>query len=499
MTLDPRPFPPPSVRQRLPRSVVMAWAWAALRDRLPSLPARARPISRSRRAGDLARALRKAGLRESDTRIAALLDGEGEGDPGADADLLVLAALSAPEDPRAEAWLRRAHGALRGLVRRLEPHPRDWRFLAGLHALGLGGLAFDDPDALAWRRTLLPRYWAEFQAQVLDDGVPEDRSPGVLAAILRDALAAHALWRAAGFTAPHEVNRLLRRMARAFARLSRPGLGSHRFGEGRLVSGDARAGILQLAKAVLGEEATEPAGPWALPASGYFGYALPELGVRLAVTAGRCRSGDLPSGEHADAFSFELDVGGRAIIADPGPSALATGSIRSWARSTPAHSTVTVDGTDQIELVGTAWSGERGQVVTAEARPDDRSFEFTGSVRHWGGPVHHRVLRCAGDALEVRDRVEGAEGRTVRSVLHFAPEVRLQAVGRALEARAGSLALEITPFGATRLDVVIAERRQPCQGWYLDPARGTVPAATVLFEQREYDGRDLGCVLRWQE
>ncbi|MGH7586954.1 MAG: heparinase II/III domain-containing protein [Gemmatimonadales bacterium] len=497
--LQRRPIPPAEIRRRLPRKELAAWLWAALRDRLPSLPASTRPVARSRRAGDLARALRKAGLREFDLRIAALAEREGEGDLAAGPDLLVLAALSAPDDPRADAWLRRAHAALRDSVRRLEPHPRDWRFLAGLHALGLGGLAYDDADALAWRRTLLPKYWAELQAQVLDDGVPEDRSPGVLAAVLRDALAAHALWRAAGFTAPHEVNRLLRRMARAFARLSRPGLGSHRFGEGALVSGDAREGILQLAKSVLGEEAAEPSGPWALPASGYFGYALPELGVRLAVTAGRCRSGDLPACEHADAFSFELDVGGRAIVADPGPSTPATGSIRGWARTTPAHSTVTVDGTDQIELVGAVWSGERGQVVAAEARPDHQSFEFSGSIRHWGGPVHHRVLRCAGDALEIRDRVEGADGRTVRSVLHFAPEVRLQAVGRALEARAGSLALEITPFGATRLDVVIAERRQPCQGWYLDPARGAVPAPAVLFEQREYDGRELGCVLRWLE
>ena len=495
---SPRPFPPPAVRRRLPRSVVMAWVWAALRDRLPSLPVTARPVSRSRRAGDLSRALRKAGLRESDTRIARLLDGEGEGDPELGADIQVLAALAALDDPRADAWLRRAHAQLRGSVRRLEPHPRDWRYLAGLHALGLGGLAYDDADALAWRRTVLPKYWAEFQAQVLDDGVHEDRSPGVLATTLRDALAAHALWRAAGFTAPHDVTRLLRRMARAFARLSRPGLGTHRFGEGALVSGDDRAGILQLAKAVLGEEAAEPTGPWALPASGYYGFAVPEQGVRLAVTAGRCRTGDLPAGEHADAFSFELDVAGRAIIADPGPSAPANASVRGWARTTPAHSTVTIDGEDQIELIAGAWSGQRGEVSAAEARTDEQRFEFVGTVRHWGGPVHHRVLRCAGDALEVRDRVEGADGRTVRSILHFAPEVRLQAVGRALEARAGPLALEVTPFGATRLDVVIAERRQPCQGWHID-VHGAVPSPAVLFEQREYDGRELGCVLRWRE
>ena len=497
----PRPVPPAEVRRRLPPRALAAWLWAALRDRIPQLPASSGPVTRSRRLADLVRALRKTGLREHDPRVAALIASDPAGPPaGAPPDVKLLAALVAQDEARAEQWLRQAHAELRRAAPRLEPHPRDHTFLHGLHALALGGLLFDDPAALAWRKSALPRYWDELQHQVLDDGTLRERCPALLGSALRDALAAHALWRAAGFVAPNEVHRRLRRMARAFGRLARPGPGTHRFGDGAPLDGAATAAILELACTGLGEDVLPPAGPWALPAGGFYGFTTPGDGVRLAVTTGRMALADLPSGEHADALSFELDLGGRPLVVDPGTAAGAPvgPALRGWARSTWAHNTVVVDGTDQMPILAGGWTGETAEVTDVDARPAEGAFELSASVHHVGGSVHRRRLSCGADGLDVVDRVEGANGRRVATLVHFAPEVRLQAVARSLEARLGHQVLELTPIGATRLDVVIAERRRPCQGWVLDPARGAVPAPVVILEQPTYDGREIGYTLRWR-
>lgn len=499
--LTPRPLPPAEIRRRLPPRALAAWVWAAFRDRLPRLPTSPGPVTRSRRQADLTRALRKAGFREHDQRLAALIATDPDSlEPEAGPDVRLLAALVAQDEGRADRWLRYAAADLRRLAPRLEPHPRDHAYLHGLQALALGGLLFDDPAALAWRKTALPRYWEELQHQVLDDGVIRHRSPALLGAALRDALAAHALWRAAGFVAPNDVHRRLRRMARAFGRLSRPGLGTHRFGDALPLDGPTAMGIQELARGVLGEDVSPPAGAWALPAGGYFGFSDGSDIVRLAVTAGRMAAADLPSGEHADALSFELDLQGRALVVDPGGAGPAgiPPALRTWSRGTVAHNTVAVDGGDQMPILSGGWTGESAELTDVEARPADGAFELSATVHHVGGIVHRRGLRCGADGLEVRDRVEGAPGRRVASLVHFAPDVRLQAVGRVLEARIGAITLELVPIGANRLDIVIAERRRPCQGWTVDPALGAVPSPVVVVEQPDYDGREIGYTLRWR-
>ena len=497
----PRPLPPAEVRRRLPHRARAAWIWAALRDRLPQLPLAPRPVTRSRRLADLTRALRKAGLREHDPKVAALLASDPATSPrDVDPGTRLLAALVAQDEGRADQWFREAQAELRRLAPRLEPHPRDHAFLRGLHGLALGGLLFDDPVALAWRKSALPRYWDELLHQVLEDGTLRERSPALLGATLRDALAAHALWRAAGFVAPNEVHRRLRRMARAVGRLARPDLGTWRFGDVAALDGTTAGATLELARLGLGEDVVPPAGPWALPSAGFYGFTSPQGEVRLAVTTGRMDLADLPVVEHADALSFELDLGGRALVVDAGSAGEAevAPSLRTWARGTWAHNTAVVDGADQMRILPGGWTGDTAEVTDVEARPAEGAFELTASVHHVNGPVHRRRLACGTAGLEVVDRVEGAAGRRVATLVHFAPEVRLQAVARSLEARLGSRVLELTPIGATRLDVVIAERRRPCQGWILDPVRAAVPAPVVILEQPDYDGREIGYTLRWQ-
>jgi len=382
----PRPIPPAEVRRRLPPRARAAWLWAAFRDRIPQLPASSGPVTRSRRLADLVRAVRKAGLREHDPRVAALIASDPGGpEPEAATAVRLLAALVAEDEARSEKWLRQAHAELRRAAPRLEPHPRDHTFLHGLHALALGGLLFDDPGALAWRKSALPRYWDELQHQVLDDGTLRERCPALLGAALRDALAAHALWRAAGFVAPNEVHRRLRRMARAFGRLARPDLGTHRFGDTAPLDGAATGAILELARSGLGEDVAPPAGPWALPAGGFYGFTSPGGGVRLAVTTGRMALADLPAGEHADALSYELDLGGRPLVMDPGSAGgTAVGpALRGWARGTWAHNAVVVDG-----AFGTLAVGLFAQ--------DQFSPNTTGNGLFYGGGAQLLAVQLAG-------------------------------------------------------------------------------------------------------
>jgi Heparinase II/III-like protein/Heparinase II/III N-terminus len=115
---------------------------------------------------------------------------------------------------------------------------------------------------------------------------------------------------------------------------------------------------------------------------------------------------------HADALSFELTVGGRTLLVDPGTYTY-TGSreLRDWFRSSVAHNTLTVDGESSSVPAGPfSWSAI-AQCATEKWTSRQRFDYFAG--RHNGyarlpRPVIHSrgVLFLRGDYWVMRDSVE---------------------------------------------------------------------------------------------
>jgi hypothetical protein len=115
---------------------------------------------------------------------------------------------------------------------------------------------------------------------------------------------------------------------------------------------------------------------------------------------------------HADALAVTLDVDGRPMLVDPGTYLYHSGGEwRDWFRSTLAHNTLCLGGTDQSRMAGPFnWTSK------AEARLDHAEG---GALWRWvashGGYVrsfgvrHERIVAASGDGYVLTDRLLGAK------------------------------------------------------------------------------------------
>lgn len=265
-------------------------------------------------------------------------------------------------------------------------------------ALLLGGRAFGVEGLVEQGLAILDR---ELPAQILSDGGHYERSPVYHLVVLRDLLEVEA-------AVPGSVAAGVLALMRTFAAsLSRPDGRPALFNDGAL---DA-APVLSLPEA--------PAGLAVFPETGYAVWRRGDLW--LAFDCGPPSPPYLPAHAHADALSFQLWLGGRPAVVDPGMPTYEPGPERDWFRGTRAHSTVAVDG-DQFELWGAFRSGPLPQVELLEA--SDHELVAAVTAR---GVRHERRIRLGGNDLVVHDRLEGRGRRLVESSLPLAAGVELSA------------------------------------------------------------------------
>lgn len=246
--------------------------------------------------------------------------------------------------------------------------------IANARALVLAGRALGDRALLERGIALLRR---EVPEQVLSDGGHYERSPVYHLLVLRDLLEARA---AAGLDWLDEP---IERMRRFGAALARP---------------DGRPAPFNDAPLELAPQLDLPAPPEGTSVFEETGYVVVRDGdLWLAFDCGPPAPPFLPAHAHADALSFQLWVGGRPVVVDPGTSTYEAGATRDAERSTRAHATATVDGREQFAVWGAFRTGRLPAVrllgdLHAEAR--------------YGRVVHRRRL-VLGDELVVTDEADG--------------------------------------------------------------------------------------------
>ena len=177
-------------------------------------------------------------------------------------------------------------------------------------------------------------------------------------------------------------------------------------------------------------------------------------GDALIVDAGPIGPDYLPAHGHGDIFSFELSLEGKRVVVDGGTSSYEAGAERDWARSTRAHNTLEIAGTDQAEFFGAFRVGRRGRPRDVAARVSVEGLQVSGwhdgYRRLAGRPIHHRELELvAPAALLVWDTVESSVPQAAVSRIRFAPGARVRLEGpdsAAIEAAGATLALH--SFGA---------------------------------------------------
>ncbi len=356
------------------------------------------------------------------------------------------------------------------LSHNLEHHLRANHLFVNLKALIFAGVWFDG----TFGRRLLDRGWhlleRELAEQFLDDGGHYERSPMYHLLLTGDLLELCALVRLNAHLFPADAIAIIEQRAVAalgFARdLVLPGDVVPCFNDSTEGIAPRLSDLEEFARKNCGTTAMKQVAGRRLIERRFSGY----YGVRegrdaLLVDCGPIGPTYQPGHAHCDLLSFELCLDGERVIGNCGNRDYEAGAARSFARSTGAHNTVLVDGTEQSEMWGVFRVGRR-------ARPIDAGIElgsadavvFRGShdgYRHLAGDiVHSREIRIGQDfTVRVRDRVSGRGEHAVTAWLHFAPACAAEyEQGRVVVSRRNQPLLTVEVAGTVSLDLVRTPR-----------------------------------------
>lgn len=139
-----------------------------------------------------------------------------------------------------------------------------------------------------------------------------------------------------------------------------------------------------------------------------------------------------PGHTHCDFLSYELFLDGFPVIVDTGVLEYEPGQIRQYLRSTAAHNTISVAGSEQSEVWGEFRVARRAKkrFATVNSQPDEWTFNGAFQGFHAiGGAVHQRTVKLEIDAeqqinrITVSDEVNETSARQITSYIHFHPNV----------------------------------------------------------------------------
>jgi uncharacterized heparinase superfamily protein len=138
-----------------------------------------------------------------------------------------------------------------------------------------------------------------------------------------------------------------------------------------------------------------------------------------------------PGHAHADTLSIEMSIASRRFIVDPGCFDYDYGVNREYDRSSLAHNTVTVNGTNSSELWHVFRVGARA-VATVHEFTDNCRGGFTCSASHdgyrtqRGHPIHRRTVSWREEKMiRIVDEVYGNGMHTVQGGFLVAPDWRV--------------------------------------------------------------------------
>ncbi len=316
------------------------------------------------------------------------------------------------------------------LARRVEHHLAGNHVFANGKALWWLGACLGQERWRALGRRLVLGQLAE---QFGPDGGHFELAPMYHAILLEDLLDLINLTRAAGDDAAR--SRLEEVAARALGWLE-----GMKDGSGRLplfndsAEGMARGpGELERCAARLGVEAVaRPRATCSLNGwegsdwSGYWVWRGVAGRMRLWFDTALLGPDHLPGHAHGDMLSILLEADGRPILTDTGVFEYGEGAARSYARSTAAHNTVSLDGLEQADMWKSFRMGRRGHPGPAEISEWSVQCGHDGFARQRRGLRHLRRLEfCAGGFVLV-DELAGRGTHRFESRFHFAPGLKVE-------------------------------------------------------------------------
>ena len=262
------------------------------------------------------------------------------------------------------------------------------------------------------RKPALRRLEREISRQILPDGGHVQRNPTLHVDVFRQLLDVRSALSHAAEPLPEVLVAAIERMA--------PMLRGFRHGDGRLaLFHGAKEGDRTLSDSLLAASRVTASAQPSAPQSRYERLS---AGRMLAIVD----VGAPPTGGHASPLAFEISHGRDRLVVNCGGFG---GDDRRWLsalRSTAAHSTLTLEDANALDV---AWFGARGIRLSAARHESDGACWLDAS--HDGyqrrfGLVHHRRLYLAetGGDMRGEDRLEGRAECRFHIRFHLHPDVQ---------------------------------------------------------------------------
>ncbi len=330
---------------------------------------------------------------------------------------------AAAEPEMAARLLRSAARQARHLVRTVEEEPADHRRFAAIKGLLAAGVCLAGQDRmLAAGIAALSR---ELSRQLLPDGGHVQRSPAILAHVLRDMIDIRNLLITGHVEVPADLQGAIDRVA--------PMLRALRYGDGRLgLFHDGLEDDEHQVQTILALSGSRGRPPTNAPHSGFQRIA---AGRSLLLFDGGAPP--LPgydSVAHAGALSFEMSIGKDRLIVNCGARTVDDVQWHLAMRGSAAHSTLSVDEKNSAEVVAGGLR-RRPSAVTCERREVDGNVLIEASHDGYAdvmGLIHRRLLYVSDDGGDLRgedvlarvSRSSARGGHSFAIRFHLHPGVR---------------------------------------------------------------------------
>ncbi len=304
---------------------------------------------------------------------------------------------------------------------------QDGRALTALKGLIAAAIAIPEHAPFLHRALrFLPQ---EIGRQILPDGGHIERSPAAHLAALKDLIEIRALLHVGAAVAPGALGAAIDRLSLALRTL--------RHGDGGLaLFNGTRDEPTSLIELVLGQAGRAGRAPAALPDTGF--HRLQAGPTVLIVDAGAPPAPGQDRLSHAGTLSFELSLGRERLVVNCGAAPIGATAWTDAARSTAAHSTLTIADTSSSELKPAAL-GRRPEKLGVERQEANGAHWLEASHDGWKKPfgaIHRRRLYVAESGEDIRgeDVIEAATPQpfTIRFHLHPAVIANLQQDGEAV-------------------------------------------------------------------
>ena len=273
--------------------------------------------------------------------------------------------------------------------------------------IALASVALSMSDQPRFLKQAVRRLDLELVAQILPDGGHVSRNPGAILDLLIDLLPLRQAFVARGGQPSRILVSAIDRMM-PMLRFFRQGDGSFTHFNGM---GDTATD--QLAT-VLAYDDVRGALPSNAPHSGY--QRIEATGTMVVVDAGRPPPTDFSVSAHAGCLSFEMSVGRQRLVVNCGVPKPSAGALRRLARTTAAHSTVTINDTSSCRILSRGMIGEfiGEAIVGGPTRIEVERRNVHGAtvlgLRHNGYVDRYRIVHDRQLSLsDAGDRLEGVD------------------------------------------------------------------------------------------